>query len=218
MKYPEGKSHNLRYPERCRSCDSKYRRYKRRKHRINRIWQQSSGFIESYPGMSRPKLITFALPSQRSSCYEDRENQMDLLDSKLEETRFILKSNGVLGGIYVMECTSRLVPFSDGGVLLEWKHHAHVHMVAISPYVHHTKLKAWCEQLMNIGLGRINYKAPKQAKVVANYISKYLSKENQRFRSFGMMRGLPKVGKQCWCKHEDMLVTERYCECFDALS
>ena len=96
---------------------------------------------------------------------------------------------------------------------MEWKHHAHVHMVAVSNYVHHSKLKKYCEQLLPLGLGRINLEAPMSYNKVANYISKYLAKENQRHRSFGIMRGLDKFEKGCKCQHDDLQINQFVCEC-----
>jgi len=97
----------------------------------------------------------------------------------------------VKGGTYVLECTTRSI---DGFGATIYKHHAHVHMVGVAPYIHRTKLKAFCEQLMPLGLGRINYVAPKgqyreAVAQVAGYISKYLVKDKRQTRTFGIMRG-----------------------------
>jgi hypothetical protein len=67
-------------------------------------------------------------------------------------------------------------------------------MVAVAPFIHKTKLKAFCEILMPIGLGRINYAAPggpykKAVQQVARYIGKYLVKDKRQARTFGIMRG-----------------------------
>ena len=79
----------------------------------------------------------------------------------------------------------------------------------MSNFVHHSKLKDYCEQLIPLGLGRINLKAPRSYDKVAAYISKYLSKENQRHRTFGIMRNVPKWEPGCRCKHEDMQDPEK---------
>ena len=204
---------NLRFPIRCKSCDTRKKRASRRRKQIAQVFGESvsiGAFIKTY---NRPKLITFALPSKRTMEYEERHEQIKLLNKKLPGARKSLISNGTLGGTYVIECTSRLVPMNDGGVLMEWKHHAHVHMVAVSNYIHHSKIVKYCEQLLPLGLGRINLKAPRDQRKVSNYISKYLAKENQRHRSFGIMRGLPKFEPGCRCKHEDMQINEHVCEC-----
>ena len=209
----ETRSYNLRFPKRCKTCDTRKKRATRRKKQIAQVFGESVGIGCFNPSYNRPKLITFALPSQRTMEYSDRNVQISELNKRLPAARKSLISNGTLGGTYVIECTSRLVPFSSGGVLMEWKHHAHIHMVAVSNYVHHTKLKLYCEQLLPLGLGRINLEAPMSYNRVANYISKYLAKENQRHRSFGIMRGLEKFDKGCRCQHDDLQINEFVCEC-----
>ena len=76
-----------------------------------------------------------------------------------------------------------------------YKHHPHVHMVAVSRFVHWKKLPKYCEQLMEQGLGRINLEAPRNARNVSNYISKYLAKEGLRHRTFGIMRKVDKLNE-----------------------
>jgi len=103
-----------------------------------------------------------------------------------------------LGASYVIECTTRLLPFPDHP-LMSFKHHPHVHMVAVAPYIHPTKLDKWCQQLMGIGLGRIDYEAIRVKnndgeinysgrKRVSDYIVKYLTKTNRITRTFGVVR------------------------------
>jgi hypothetical protein len=76
-----------------------------------------------------------------------------------------------------------------GGMV--YKHHAHIHMVAVAPFIHSSKLSEFCEILLPLGLGRINYVAPRGAgskNKVASYISKYLTKDGRVCASFGIMR------------------------------
>ena len=158
--------------------------------RIDAIWEESFSFLTRTYKM--PKLITFALPSQNSESYSDRNNQIELLKSKLKEARAILQEQGVLGGTYILECTSRLLPFPEYP-LFSWKHHAHIHMVALAPFVPKDGFKVFCESLMDIGLGRINYVAPKgknARKQIASYIAKYLVKDGNNSRTFGIMRNI----------------------------
>lgn len=87
-----------------------------------------------------------------------------------------------------MECTTRLIDDIGGKC---YKHHAHIHMVAIAPFIDRKNLKSFCEILLPLGLGRINYEAPRgvgSRKKVARYISKYLTKDNRSCASFGIMR------------------------------
>ncbi len=177
-----------RYPDRCRSCETSKKRFQRMVTRIDRIWEESWSFITGTYKM--PKLITFALPSTKSESYIDKYNQIDLLKSKLKQIRAILFENGILGGTYIIECTSRLLPLEEG--FLAWKHHAHIHMVGIAPFVPKKHFKEFCEQLMPIGIGRINYVVPKGKDArskIASYISKYLVKDGNNSRTFGIMRG-----------------------------
>ena len=58
-------------------------------------------------------------------------------------------------------------------------------MVCIGKY--QKDIKAFCETLLPLGLGRINYEATRSRKKVGNYLSKYLVKDNQRSRSFGIV-------------------------------
>lgn len=181
-----------KFPARCRSCDTKKKRYTRMVNRIDNIFEESfSYFTRTY---KMPKLITFALPSTESESYEERECQIDILKSKLKDMREILMKNGVQGGTYIIECTSRFLPFPDYP-LFTWKHHAHIHMVGIAPYVPKKHFKEFCEQLLPIGLGRINYVVPRGENAreqVASYISKYLIKDGNNSRTFGIMRNQEK--------------------------
>ena len=197
---------NLKYPVRCRSCATKQKRYQRMRRRLGKIWECSYSFFNSNCQerelectcsnctiYAKPKLITFALPSVNSPDWEDKDLQVAELKKKIKPAMKILRSNGVLGGTFVIECTSRLVEPEYG--LMNWKHHAHVHMVAIAPRVPRAALGEFCEQLLPLGLGRINYKAPRgkgARRKVASYISKYITKNKVHSRTFGVMRGEPK--------------------------
>ena len=78
----------------------------------------------------------------------------------------------------------------DEGIFV-WKHHAHVHMVAIAPRVPRKSFVEFCTILQPLGLGRITYNAPGGVgarKKVAAYISKYLVKEKTRSVTFGILR------------------------------
>lgn len=188
----ERASKNLRWPVRCRSCERNKKRFQRMQRRLEKIWDAS--YNQSSPKYKRPKLITFALPSEMTE-NPSGEEFVQRLDKLLPKARKILTDNGVRGGTYVIECTTRFVVADpQGNLVFAWKHHAHVHMVAVAPFVHRTKLKSFCESLMPIGLGRINYVAPQgkykdAVRQVARYIGKYLVKDNRNSRTFGVMRG-----------------------------
>jgi hypothetical protein len=179
------RSFNLRYPERCRKCERNKKRYQRMRRRLTKIYDTAESLDDwKY---RRPKLITFALPSLWTFD-PDGVDELKQLRSLLPKARAILAEHGIIGGVYVPEMTTR--SFQDiGGEV--FKHHAHIHMVAIAPFVNKDKLKEFCEILMPLGLGRINYVAPRGAgskNKVASYISKYLTKDGRVCASFGIMR------------------------------
>jgi hypothetical protein len=172
----------LHMPDRCNACKAKYRRSTRMKKRIKRIME----ICEELPtGYKVPKLLTFALPVSTSDFYSDRNVLIAELNQLLPAARRILKKNHIIGGTFVIECTSRLMPMDDGGSVFQWKHHPHVHMVCIGKY--QKDIQTFSKCLMPIGLGRINYEATKSKRKIGNYLSKYLIKDNQRSRTWGVL-------------------------------
>ena len=172
----------LHLPSRCNACKARYRRSTRMKKRIKRIME----ICEELPtGYKVPKLLTFALPVSTSDFYSDRTVLIDELNQLLPAARKILKKNHIIGGTFVIECTSRLMPMDDGGSVFQWKHHPHVHMVCIGKY--QKDIQEFSKCLMPIGLGRINYEATKSKRKIGNYLSKYLVKDNQRSRTWGVL-------------------------------
>jgi len=166
----------LNFPHRCLECKRKYRRSTRMAKRIDRVWEVAKAMDERT--YHRPKLITFALPSEWFTWESPKsmEDEVAKLEQLLPRAREILKSFHVQGGTYVVECTYKWIPdlenFRDKKVF-----------------------KSFCEQLMPIGLGRINYEAPKYRRAVSEYISKYLVKDGRTSRTFGVMRGIRQAGK-----------------------
>jgi hypothetical protein len=191
----------LSLPERCKKCAAKYRRKLRMRKRVEKIIDICSEQDKKY---SRPKLLTFAYPVQTSPSYQDRFGLIDEMKLLLPKALKILDKHGVIGGTYVIECTSRLANldvYTEG--FMQWKHHPHVHMVGVAPFIHPTKLDEWCQMLMPIGLGRIKYDAVKVKyindeghaeidysgrKKVSDYLIKYLVKNKTITRSFGVAR------------------------------
>jgi hypothetical protein len=181
-------SESDKYPERCTECNRKAKRHTRMVQRLTKIWQISYDLSDKR--YSRPKLITFALPSVFTFCPEP-DYELQNLKSLLPAARKILMERGILGGVYVPEVTTRSTVFMGTRC---YKHHAHIHMVALAPWMPPKTLKRFSECLLPLGLGRINYVAPsghwKSAKrKVASYISKYLCKDGRRTSSFGIYRG-----------------------------
>ena len=196
------------------------------KHRTKRIWRLAEDISGATAGdpcnlkpgnraFNYPKLITFSLLTDEyySPTYSLRYELLDQLSRIMPKARKILMRNGILGGTFVFECNSRLQPLDEGQPLFTWRHHPHVHMVAIAPHVHYTKLKKFCEILMPIGLGRINYKAPRSYGVTSRYIAKYLSKQHLNVRSFGIVRGYKLPKDECNCNHDDLDIRLNACSC-----
>ena len=210
----ESRSMNLRFPIRCRQCDTEKKRNTRRRKAIGKVFGMSAGIGSFRPTYNYPKLITFALPNAEFNATLSRRDELiQEMNSKLPGAIKSLMKSGTLGGTYVMECTTRLIWTDLATEKQMYKHHPHVHMVAVSRFVHYKKLPKYCEQLLDLGLGRINLEAPRNARKVSNYISKYLAKEGFRHRTFGIMRKADKFEPGCRCKHEDMGINENVCDC-----
>lgn len=178
------------FPDRCLECKRKYRRATRMAKRVDRIYWHA---IKQGGIYKKPKLITFALPSKwwdqdNLEDYTTRESEIKKLNKLLPAARLQLQSSGTLGGTYVVECTYKWIPDLENFTHPKHKYHAHVHMVAISKWIHPTKLAEYSEQLRTIGLGRISYEAVRYRKQVSEYVSKYLVKDNQTSRTWGCMR------------------------------
>ncbi len=197
----EHKSIALHLPSRCKACDYTYTRKKRMYRRVAKIWDFS--WKEALPkygkGFGRPKFITWARPSQPSEikdCVSERESEIKYVKSKMRSALAILEKDfRIMGGTYVVECTTRMADPTIEGNFMKIKHHAHVHAVAIGPYIpdFYNKENKKYERLFSLGLGRINYKAVKgqgkKAKYgMADYITKYIIKDKTRSVTWGCMR------------------------------
>ena len=220
---------NLRFPVRCNACEAKKKRRQNMRISIAKIFKMSAGIGAFKDTYNYPKLITFALMDEYYSIgipSRARNKLLKKLDKKLPKVWKTLMNQGTLGGTYVLECTTKLI-WSDLAVEPQmWRHHPHVHCVAVSNFVNHKKLVKYCEQLLPMGLGRINLKAARHVNKVAEYVGKYLVKDKTRKRTFGIMRKAEKWERDCRCDHEDFpamigddedwdgeTYNPRYCEC-----
>ncbi len=203
------KSVNLEYPTRCASCETKKKRFQRMRKRVKAVWDRS--FHER---MGVPAVLTITFPSEWTF-NESPEVEVAALLKALPRARKIMQNAGILGGTYVVECTTR-DSSSEMGVPA-YKHHAHVHMVAVGPYVKPAEWEAWCTMLVPLGLGRIWYekRSPGCDKdwcndkrcrhkkdwkglrdALAGYISKYITKTARGCRTWGVMRKRLEVPSQ----------------------
>ena len=195
------KSVNLEYPTRCASCETKKKRFQRMRKRVKAVWDRS--FHER---MGVPAVLTITYPSEWTF-NESPEGEVAALLKALPRARKIMQNAGILGGTYVVECTTR-----DSSCMMEipaYKHHAHVHMVAVGPYVNSSEWEDWCNMLTPLGLGRIWYEkrspgcdedwcSDKRCRHkkdwkglrdgIAGYISKYITKTARGCRTWGVMR------------------------------
>ena len=187
------KTVSLHLPSRCARCDGIYTRYKRMQRRTTKIWKhcKNLGFHEWR--YEFPKLITFALQSDKSDSTE-ATSEMKVLRSKMRPAKKLLQEKlGVRGGTYVLESTTKIYGIRNGEdwvkdqAFMSFSHHAHCHMVGVAPYIG-KGLEKKCEALEEIGLGRINYEAVTERKQVASYITKYLTKGKTRSVTYGCMR------------------------------
>jgi len=184
---------SLHLPSRCARCDGIYTRYKRMQRRTTKIWKhcKNLGFHEWR--YEFPKLITFALQSDKSDSTR-ADSEMKVLRSKMRPAKKILeKELGVRGGTYVLESTTKIYGIRNGEdwvkdqAFMSFSHHAHCHMVGVAPYIG-KGLEDKCQALKPIGLGTINYEAVTERKQVASYITKYLTKGKTRSVTYGCMR------------------------------
>lgn len=195
----------LNLPDRCKPCAAKYRRRLRMRKRVNKIADICHMLPDKY---SKPKLLTIGLPTRRlgsiESCTTDREDMIEMLKKRWRRAlRYLQKHWGLIGGVSVIECTTRVVDlhqYPNG--LMSLKHHPHIHMVAIMPYIHHTKFKEFCSCLHRFGLGSIDVeiinvhtrageRCRSGIKKISTYITKYLTKDKQPCSIFGYARSYP---------------------------
>jgi len=195
------KSVNIEYPTRCTSCETKKKRFQRMRKRVKAVWDRS--FHER---MGVPAVLTITFPSEWTFNVSP-DVEVAALAKALPRARKIMQNAGILGGTYVVECTTRDSSREMG--IPAYKHHAHVHMVAVGPYVRSSEWETWCRMLEPIGLGRIWYekRAPgcdvewcsdKRCRHkkdwkglrdgIAGYISKYITKQARGCRTWGVMR------------------------------
>lgn len=207
---------NLRFPERCKPCEARKKRTQRMRKRIAQVFRMSAGIGAFNITYNFPKLVTFALLRDLyipGNPYLARKKLLDNLNSKLPKVWKKLMNQGMLGGTFVLECKTTMI-WSDLAVEEQmYNHHPHVHCVAVSNFIHHTKIVDYSAQLLPLGLGRINLKAAKAINTVADYIGKYISKDKVRARTFGIMRSSGKYEPECRCRHGDMEINTMYCEC-----
>ena len=196
---------NLSLPDRCKACAAKYRRRLRMRKRVNKMVDICHMLPDKY---SKPKLLTIGLPTRKLGSIEsyatDREDMIEVLKKQWRRAlRYLQKHWGLIGGVSVIECTTRL-PSADNYPhgFMQLKHHPHIHCVGIMNYIHHSKFKEFCSSLHQFGLGSIDVEIVNVRtfdgernhsgiKKVSTYITKYLTKDRQPCSVFGFARSYP---------------------------
>lgn len=214
---------NPYYPKRCKHCEAAKKRNQRMRHYVKRAFRVSDDCYTLINTKYKwPKLITFADLNEEyySNSAELRIDLIEKLNKKAPKFLKRLGEYGVLGGTYVIECATHLIWSDLATEPQQWRHHPHVHMVAVAPYFSRKELPKFCAGLMDMGLGRINYKAKSNTYIVADYMSKYLVKEGRNARTFGKIMFHQKLKQgDCECKHGDMEIDFiGTCECLIGVS
>lgn len=194
--YTTGKFVNLTYPERCKTCHRRYTCYKRARESISRLEIVRKTF-EEFGGerWKYLKFVTLTFPIEADQFSSARE-AIDSVDSTYRAKRDKLAELlEVKGGTDVLECVSKETPSGT-------THNVHYHGVWLMPMQPIEKIGAAMEVC---GFGRDQVRAIKEKawedefgnqriqdahRVAADYLSKYLSKENthKRRKVWGELR------------------------------
>lgn len=182
---------NPGFPERCTECERMKKRVQRMKKRLRPLWDLSFLCGGRY---KVPKLVTFPLLT-RHTFLSDSNQDMKCLRSKLPEALGVLQKKwGVLGGVIAFENVTTSYLEDDWLFSPVYRHHVHVHCVMIGPFIPARVLPEFSASLMDLGFGRINYRAPNNYWHVASYISKYITKENYRCKITGPYQAIIRQG------------------------
>ena len=208
---------NPYFPKRCKECETKKKRNQRMRLYVKRQFRISEDCFEIVNKLYKtPKLITFA--DLNDEYYSDSvEMRIDLIEKLNKKSRKFLARLGewgVLGGTYVIECATHLIWSDLAEEPQQWRHHPHVHMAAVAPFIQRKNLVEFSACLLDLGLGRINVKAKNNHHVVADYMSKYLVKEGRNARTFGKIMFKQKLkNDDCTCIHDDLHINQKMCDC-----
>lgn len=176
------------YPERCKECNARYNRKKRAFESIKRMEYARKNY-ELFGGEKWKylKFVTLTFPIELDK-FENRKEAIDFIDSKYRRKRNRLASMlDVMGGTDVLECVSKDTPSGTS-------HNVHYHCVWIMPKL---PIKKIAYAMKKCGFGRDQVRALKETEWIdslgrertrdaiqsaAEYLSKYLSKENTHKR------------------------------------
>lgn len=227
------------FPERCRSCNERYQRFKRAReaiHRLNYVrmaqqfddrWLNGDSYTaEPLDDAWRWEYLRFVTLTWPIKPTREAKPDLDAYMRRYVHAREVLMDElGVLGGTDVMEC----VTTNRGG---GWfTHNVHFHGVWVMPYVTTEQIAAAMDAA---GVGRDQVRVIREAEYECRftgekrtqsainravaYLAKYLTKEvmgNRRRIAWGAMRRWKDYVPASWrCEHITTTHSIRRCECF----
>ncbi len=175
------------YPDRCKECNARYQRKKRAFESIKRM-EYARKTYEEFGGEKWKylKFVTLTFPIEIGK--ESREDAINRIDKRYRKKREKLAELlDVKGGTDVLECVSKSTPSGTS-------HNVHYHCVWIMPK---QPIKKIAKAMEKCGFGRDQVRALKETEWIdslgrertrdavqsaAEYLSKYLSKENTHKR------------------------------------
>lgn len=186
----EGELQVMQFPQRCRACETKHKRWIRMVRRVERVGRLSR------QRKWRPKLITFAYLSSWTTD-PNPESEMIKFKKQFKKAKQILKKYRVRGGYTAFEYKTRTRCRWDMSKKMEYYHHPHVHMAAVAPFIDQEDLAKIDSELREINLGRIDIKSSdpsetwgyteeEREKHLANYLAKYMIKQATRCDPWGI--------------------------------
>lgn len=187
------RSLNLSWPVRCKTCDTRYKSFKRARESVMRLELIRKTFSEF--GGAKWKYLKFVTCTWPIELSDNPEPPIEKMKSVWVQTRAsLMKSLGVQGGTDVVECVTKEV---DG----QWSHNIHFHSIWLAPYI---ELKVLQKAMKDAGVGRHEYTILKKKDWVdeygndrvqtstshaIDYLSKYLTKcQGQKRMVWGELR------------------------------
>lgn len=218
------RSMNLAWPERCRSCDARYKVAKRAREAGLRldIVRRS---VASGQDKNRLRYLKFVTCTWKSVWCDEPEPDMKAFKSMWARTRpLIVDAIGAVGGTDVIEVVSKT---NEAG---QFKHHIHTHGLWCAPFVPLDELQA---AFADAGVGRFEYTILKEEEwvdsrgedrvkraihVAIDYLAKYLSKcEGVKRQVWGELRSwkdhLPQHACRACVKVASHAEKQDHCQC-----
>lgn len=183
------RSLNLSWPVRCRTCDTRYKSFKRAREAVMRLELIRKTYSEF--GGAKWKYLKFATITWPIELSDNPMPDIKKMKSVWVQARNeLIKSLGILGGTDVIECVTKEIEVERPGepTVSAWSHNIHIHSIWLAPYV---KLENLQKSMKDAGIGRHEYTILKeqewtdeygedriqtQTSYAIDYLSKYLTK------------------------------------------